>query len=400
MRRLKPSASVAAKQLVADLKADGRSVIDLTIGEPDFATPGHIVDAAIAALRAGATHYTATPGMPALRDAIVEKFRRENGFAVDAKCVIVGSGAKQIIFEALAATVEAGTEVIVPAPYWVSYPEMVAVQGGKPVIVPCAQDDGFKLTPRALEAAITARTAWVVLNTPNNPTGAVYTAAELEALAAVLERHPQVAILTDEIYEHLVYGGHDGGIVSFRSVAPQLADRTLVVNGVSKAYAMTGWRLGYAVGPETLIAAIEKLIGQSTTCASSISQFAAIAALTGDQTCVTHAVDIYRARRDRMVEILSDAPGLEVTAPSGAFYLYPSVAGLIGRRTRSGKILESDTDIALHLLEDAGVAVLDGAPYGMSPYLRLSFATSIDQVEAGSRAIREACDRLFETAVG
>ncbi|PZQ45607.1 MAG: aspartate transaminase [Rhodovulum sulfidophilum] len=391
--RLRPSASLAAKQMVAELNADGRRVIDLTIGEPDLDTPAHVVEAAIAAMRGGDTHYTSTPGTPALRAAIIAKLRRDGGVTAKAENITVGSGAKQLIFEAFAATVEEGVEVIVPAPYWVSYPDMVAVQGGTPVIVACPEADGFKLTPAALEAAITERTRWVVLNSPNNPTGAMYSRAEIAALCDVLRRHPRVWVMTDEIYEHIAYDGREA--VTPMAVAPDLAGRMLMINGVSKAYAMTGWRVGYAVGPTDLIAAMAKLISQSTTCASSISQAAAAAALAGDQACVRAATAIFRARRDRMVEILSRAPGLRVAAPAGAFYLYPSVEGLIGRRTPSGKVLATDVDVAFYLLKAANVAVLDGAAYGLSPYLRLSFGGAMEEVEAGATAIVAACEALF-----
>jgi len=387
--RLKPSASLAAKQMVADLNAAGRRVIDLTIGEPDLDTPAHIVDAAIAAMKEGDTHYTSTPGTPALRTAIIAKLKRDSGVTVRPENITVGSGAKQLIFEAFAATVEEGVEVIVPAPYWVSYPDMVAVQGGTPVIVPCPEADGFKLTPAALKAAITRRTRWLVLNSPNNPTGAMYSRDEIAALCDVLRDYPQVWVMTDEIYEHIAYDGNEA--VTPMAVAPDLADRMLMINGVSKAYAMTGWRVGYAVGPKDLIAAMAKLISQSTTCASSISQAAAAVALSGDQSCVREATAIFRTRRDRMVEILSQAPGLRVTAPDGAFYLYPSVAGLIGCVTPAGKRLETDVDVAFYLLEAANVAVLDGTAYGLSPYLRLSFGTSMAEVEAGAKAIVDAC---------
>ncbi|WP_306752887.1 pyridoxal phosphate-dependent aminotransferase [Paracoccus actinidiae] len=390
--RLKPSASIAAKQKVTELQAAGRRIIDLTIGEPDFDSPQHVIEAGIDAMTSGKTHYTPTPGIPQLRKAIVEKFRNENGLDVSLENVIVGTGAKQLIYEAFAATVEEGVEVIIPAPYWVSYPDMVELNGGTPVIVPCPESKGFKLTPEALEKAITPNTRWVVLNAPNNPSGALYSVEELEALAEVLKRHPHVAVMSDEIYEHIVYDGAEA--VTLLKVAPELADRMLVVNGVSKAYAMTGWRLGYAAGPKELIGAIAKLIGQSTTCASSISQIAAVAALTGDQSCVAKATDLFRQRRDRMVEILKDAPGIDVTAPAGAFYLYPSVSGMIGRTTPAGKVLETDVDVAFYFLEEAGVAVLDGSAYGMSPYIRLSFGTSMDEVEAGSHALREACVKL------
>jgi aspartate aminotransferase len=390
--KLKPSASIAARKKVTELQAAGRRIIDFTIGEPDLDTPPHIVDAAIKAMRGGDTHYTITAGIPALRNAICDKLRRDNGVDFAAANIVVGCGAKQLIFEAFAATLSAGDEVVIPAPYWVSYPDMAGMNDGKPVIVPCQEDTGFKLTPAALEKAITPRTRWLVLNSPNNPTGAVYSAADLGALAAVLARHPHVWVLTDDIYEHLVYDGvrHANPV----AVAPELASRTLIVNGVSKAYAMTGWRIGYAAGPQDLIEAIVKVLGQSTTCASSISQWAAVAALDGDQRCVREAAEIYRQRRDRIVELLQGVPGLRVAKPAGAFYLYPSVAGLIGKKTPEGIVLANDLDVSLYLLDRASVAVLDGAAYGLSPYLRLSFATSLAVIEEGCAAIRASCEEL------
>lgn len=393
---LKPSASIAAKKKVSELQAAGHNIIDLTIGEPDIPTPPHIIEAAISAMRAGDTHYTASAGTPALRRAVGEKLSREKGLPVAADNVVVGCGAKQIIFEAFAATLNAGDEVIIPAPYWVSYPDIVSLHGGRPIIVTCSEDFGFKLTPAALEAAITPKTRWLVLNTPNNPTGAVYSAEELSALADVLRRHPHVWVMTDEIYENLYYEGERA--LSLVEVAPFLFERALVINGLSKAYAMTGWRVGYAAGPKELVDAITKLLGQSTTCAGSVSQAAAVAALTGDQACVAEATVLYRARRNRMVELLADAPGIKASAPAGAFYLYVSVAGLIGRCSPSGKVLRTDLDVSLYLLETAKVAVLDGAAYGLSPYLRLSFATSSEVIEEGCARIVAACKALFSAS--
>jgi len=390
--RLKPSASIAAKAIVNELRAQGRSIVDFTIGEPDLDTPPHIVEAAIAAMRAGDTHYTATNGTPALRQAIAAKLKRENGLAFDPADIVVGVGAKQLIFEAFAATLNSGDEVIVPAPYWVSYPDIVALNGGSPVIVPCGRDTDFKLTGPVLEAAITPRTRWLILCAPSNPTGAVYSREELTALAAVLSRHPDVAVLTDDIYEHLVYDG--AAAHSLLAVEPALAGRVLLVNGLSKAYAMTGWRIGYAAGPSEVIAAIVKLLGQSTTCASSISQAAAVAALNGDQTPVREMVALYQRRRDVMHEGLSAVPGVVCARPAGAFYIYPDVSGLIGRRTPEGKRIESDLDLSLYLLQSVGVAVMDGAAYGMSPCLRLSFATSEETIAEGCALIREACAAL------
>ncbi|OWJ79700.1 pyridoxal phosphate-dependent aminotransferase [Haematobacter genomosp. 1] len=389
---LKPSASIAAKQKVSEMQAAGQKIIDLTIGEPDLDTPAHIVDAAIRAMTSGDTHYTLTPGTAALRNAVAAKLKRDNGLDYTVAEVVVGSGAKQLIFEAFAATLDEGDEVIVPAPYWVSYPDIAAIHGGRPVIVNCTESDGFKLTAAALEAAITPRTKWLVLNSPNNPTGAIYSREELGALAEVLRRHPRVWVMTDEIYEHLIYDGNEA--VTPVQVAPDLKNRALIINGVSKAYAMTGFRVGYAAGPAPLIAAIAKLISQSTTCASSVSQAAAAAALSGDQSCVREIADIFHQRRDRMVELLAAAPGLSVRKPGGAFYLYPSVAGLIGKTTPAGQVLNSDVDVSLYLLEAAKVAVLDGSAYGMSPYLRLSFGGPMEDIEAGCTAIRRACEAL------
>jgi aspartate aminotransferase len=390
--RIKPSASIVAKRRVSELQAQGRRIIDLTIGEPDLDTPEHIRHAAVVAMERGDTHYTPTAGTAALRAAICTKFARENGLSYEPRNVIVGCGAKQIIFEAFAATLDPGDEVIIPAPYWVSYPDMVLMNDGRPVIVDCPEIDGFKLTPEGLERAITPKTRWLVFNSPSNPTGAVYRREELAALADVLDRHPHVWILTDEIYEHLVYDGQKH--VSLITVRPGLAERALVVNGVSKAYAMTGWRVGYGAGPVALVDCIAKIIGQSTTCAGSIAQAAAVAALRGDQACVAAAAEDYHRRRDRMCALLDGVPGLRLNKPAGAFYLYPSVAGLIGSRDGAGRVLESDFDVAMHLLEAGDVAVLDGTPYGLSPYLRLSFAASMAAIEEGCVAIRKACEDL------
>lgn len=392
--KLKPSASIAAKKMVTELEAAGRTILDFTLGEPDQPTPAHIVEAAISAMKNGETHYTASAGTPALRDAVARKIVREKQLACKAENVVIGCGAKQLIYEAFAATVEPGVEVIIPAPYWVSYPDIVGLQGGKAVTVTCGAEHDFKLTPEALEAAITPATRWLVLNAPNNPTGAYYSPEELAALADVLRRHPHVWIMTDEIYENLFYEGERSP--SIIEVTPDLADRSLVISGVSKAYAMTGWRIGYAVGPKPLIDVMTKLLSQSTTCPSSISQAAAVAALDGDQTCVEEATALYRKRRDRMVELLGEAPGLDVRAPAGAFYLYPCVAGLIGKTTPNGKTLETDTDVALYLLEAANVAVVDGGAYGLSPYIRLSFATGIETIEQGCANVVAACEALFE----
>lgn len=387
------SASIAARKRVAELQAAGRDIIDFTIGEPDLDTPAHVVEAAIAAMRRGETHYTPTAGIQPLRELVAEKLARDSGLALSSESVIVGSGAKQLIHDALMATVNPGDEVILPAPYWVSYPDMVKLAGGTPVVVPCDEADSFKLSPAALEAAITPRTRWLVLNSPNNPSGAVYDHPDLAALAEVLARHPHVMLMTDDIYEHLTYDGRRH--VNLAAVAPMLADRTLFVGGFSKSYAMTGWRVGYACGPQALVGSIGKLIGQSTTCASSISQAAAVAALQGSQDFIDETRAIYQERRDLMHDIVSSIEGVRVARPEGAFYLFPNVSGLIGRRTPSGDVVRSDAELVMYLLDAANVAVIDGGPYGMSPYLRLSYATSMDAIERGCKQMKAACERLL-----
>jgi len=391
-RAIKPSPSMAAKTRVDQLRAEGRDIVDFTVGEPDLPTPAHIVQAGIDALNSGDIRYTASAGAKPLLEAVRAKFQRENGLDYGLDELIVGVGAKQLIFTALAATVQAGDEVIIPAPYWVSYPDMVLVNDGTPVVLACPEADGFKLTPQALEQAITPRTKWVLLNTPSNPTGAMYSVEELRALGEVLARHPHVWLMTDEIYEHLAYG--DARHASPAAVVPALAGRTLTINGVSKAYAMTGWRLGYAGGPKPLIKAMATLISQSTSCVSAISQSAARVALTADQRCVSDATAVFHARRDRIVALLNAVPGIRCPQPQGAFYVYPSVEGLLGKRTPAGRVLETDLDVVMYLLDEAGVAVLDGAAYGLSPYLRLSFATSMENIEEGCRRIDSACAAL------
>jgi aspartate aminotransferase len=393
---VKPSASLAAKARADALKASGRQIIDFTTGEPDFPTPQHIVEAGVSALREGHTRYVASAGTIALRQAIVRKLLRENELSYDTAEIVVGCGAKQIIFAAFTASLNEGEEVIVPAPYWVSYPEMALIHGGVPRIVECPASSGFKLRPQDLEAAITPRTRWLVLNSPNNPTGAVYTADELRALAHVLDRHPHVWVLTDEIYEHFVFGGAKH--VPLLQVAPQLRSRCLLVNGMSKAYAMTGWRVGYGAGPVTLVKAITLLITQSTTCANAAAQAAAIAALDGPQQCVQEAAALYESRRNAMVERLNQVQGIHCDMPPGAFYVFANVAGLIGMRTRDERVLITDIDVCNFLREEAGVVAIDGRSYGLSPYLRLSFATSIEEIERGCDAIAGAVGQLQRNA--
>jgi aspartate aminotransferase len=390
LNSVKVSPSMAARARVDALRAEGREIVDFTIGEPDFSTPDSIIAAGMQALREGHTRYTSASGTPALRSAISTKLARENQLTFAPEQVVVACGAKQIIYEALSASLNGGDEVIVPAPYWVSYPDMVTIHGGVPVIVPAGPSDGFKLTPHALEAAITPRTRWLILNSPNNPTGAVYSAQELRGLADVLAHHPRVWLLTDEIYEHYVYSGVEH--VSVLVVAPDLAARTLIVNGMSKTYAMTGWRVGYGAGPLPLMKAITLLLSQNTSCAAAMSQFAAVAALEGPQECVRRAVAEFSERRDRMVELLNKVPGIQCSRPDGAFYVFPSVQGLLGKST--DRNLATDADVMMFLLEAAGVATIDGGSYGMPGFLRMSFATSMDQIEAGCERIRAACSDL------
>jgi len=389
---VKPSPSMAAKALVDALRAAGRTIVDFTIGEPDFPTPPHIVAAGVQALSSGQTRYTGSAGIAPLRQAIAAKLARENGLAFTPEQVVVGTGAKHVIYNALAATLNEGDEVIVPAPYWVSYPDMVALHGGKPVIVTSDERTGFKLVPEALERAITPRTRWLVLNSPNNPTGAVYSAAELQALGQVLLRHPHVWLMTDEIYEHFVYGGAQH--VSLVALVPELASRSLVVNGMSKAYAMTGWRIGYGAGPLPLVKAMTLLLSQSTSCAAAMCQAAAVAALQGPQECIADTRLLYAQRRDRMVELLARIPGIRCAPPDGAFYVFASVAGLIGATTPAGAKLTNDVDAMMYFSQVAGVATIDGTSYGLPAHLRLSFATPIAQIEAGCAALSGAVQAL------
>jgi aspartate aminotransferase len=382
---IKVSPSTAAAQRARDLKAAGRDIVDMTVGEPDFDTPDDIKAEAIAAITRGDTKYTPVNGTVALRTAIQGDFKRRLGLDYPLDQFCVGGGAKQILFLALMATVENGAEVIVPAPYWVSYPDMVIANDGKPVIVTCPESDGFKLTPQSLEAAITERTRWLILNAPSNPTGAAYSVAELKALGEVLLRHPQVWVLTDEIYDQVWFGAEP--IVSIAAAVPGLKDRTLVVNGVSKSHAMTGWRIGYGAGPLPLVQAINKLQSQMASCPSSVSQAAAAKALAGNQGFVAESTKVYRERRDYAVARLNGVPGLSCRLPEGAFYLYPNCAGVIGKTTPDGKLIESDLDFVLYLLDGEGVAALQGAAYGLSPYFRLSIATSLP-------VIKDACDRI------
>ncbi|MHC6222783.1 aspartate transaminase [Arthrobacter sp. MMS24-S77] len=390
--RIKSSASVAAAARVRELRAEGIPIIDLTVGEPDFDTPEHIKAAAIEAINAGETKYTSVTGTPELQTAILRRIESHTGAHYEPNQLTIGGGAKQVLYVALMASLNEGDEVIVPAPYWVSYPDMVLANDGTPVIVACGEDAGFKLTPAALREAITPKTKWLILNAPSNPTGAVYSREELQALGAVLEEFPHVYILTDEIYDEIHFG--DGRVTSLVAAVPSLRDRILLVNGVSKAYAMTGWRLGYGVGPAPLIAAMNKLQSQTSSCPSSISQAAAAAALNGDQSFVRDSVEVYRKRRDVAVEGLNAIDGLSVAPADGAFYAYVNCSGVIGKTAPDGTVIENDQDFTLYLLNAASVAVIQGSAYGLGPYFRISFATSLETINAGVESIRKAVSAL------
>ena len=392
IRRIKPSPSTAAADRANELRRQGKSIVNLVVGEPDFDTPLHIRQAAAAAMDAGATRYTPMAGTLELRRAIIAKLARENGLNYAPTEIIATNGAKSAIFTALSATLDPGDEVIVPAPYWVSYPDMVLANEGVPVVVAGDEERGFRLSPDQLEAAITPRTRWVLLNAPANPSGASYAADAYRGLAAVLAAHPQVLVMTDDIYEHIRFDGGDAP--HLLAAAPELRHRTLAINGVSKTYAMTGWRIGWAAGPAELIKAMETLLSQSAGNCCSISQAAAVAALNGDQSFVGESVAIYRERRDRTAAALGAIPGLTCRLPEGAFYLYVNCQGLLGKTTPDGQRLTSDGDVVMYLLDHAGVATVAGAAYGLSPYFRLSIATGMDILMEGTRRIRDAVGEL------
>lgn len=390
--RITPSPSTAAAARVRELKSQGRRILDLTVGEPDFDTPEHIKRAAITAIEAGETKYTPVNGTPRLRQAIRSSLLRTHGIEYSDAEITVGGGGKQVIFLALMATVDAGDEVVIPAPYWVSYPDMVRANEGTPVIVETSAHNGYKISAAELESAITERTTWLILNSPGNPSGAIHTEQELAALAEVLRRHPKVSVLSDEIYSEISFTG--SAAPSLAAVAPDLRHRVLVVSGVSKSYAMTGWRLGYAVGDPALVGAINTLQSQTSSCPSSISQAAAAAALEGPQDFIAASVPVYRARRDAAVAGLQGIDGLTPLVPDGAFYLYVDCAGLIGRTTPDGAVLENDQDVTLYLLDHAGVAVIQGSAYGRSPFFRISFATDLDTIDAAVAEIAAAVEAL------
>ena len=392
VQAIRESPSTQAAQRVRDLRAAGRTIVDLTVGEPDFDTPDHVKAAAVAAMDAGLTKYTPVNGIPALREAIAAKVLRRTGQAYGGNEIAVGGGAKQVIFLALMAGIDPGDEVIIPAPHWVSYPDMVAAHGGVPVVVPCREADGFRLTPETLEAAITPRTRWLVLNAPGNPTGTLYTPHELAALAEVLDRHPRVVVLCDEIYDEITFT--DRPATSLVSVAPRLRERILLVNGVSKTYAMTGWRLGWGLGDPGLIGAVNTLQSQSSSCPSSISQAAAVAALTSDEAFVRRSVAAYRERRDLIHGLLADVDGLAPVRPDGSFYLFVNCAGLLGRTTPDGATLTTDNDVVLFLLDHASVATIPGSAYGSSPYFRVSFAAAEPTLKDAAAAIGAAVATL------
>ena len=388
VRRIKPSPSTSAADRANELRRQGKSIVNLVVGEPDFDTPAHIRKAAALAMDQGATRYTLMAGTMELRQAIAAKLQRDSGLSYTLSEIFATAGAKSAIYSALAATLEPDDEVIIPAPYWVSYPDMTLACDGKPVIVTCPEDNGFKLTAAQLEAAITPRTRWLLINSPSNPTGASYTLAEYRALADVLAGHPHVLVMTDDIYEHIRFDGQR--TAHLLQAAPELRDRTLVVNSLSKTYAMTGWRIGYVAGPRDLVQALDTLLSQSAGNCCSISQAAAVAALNGDQAFVTESVAIYKRRRDVTLALINAIPGLSCRAPEGAFYLYVGCPGLIGKRTADGTLLQQDGDVVMYLLNRVGVAVVAGTAYGLSPYFRMSIATSIENLEEGCKRIASA----------
>ncbi|WP_119308272.1 pyridoxal phosphate-dependent aminotransferase [Cohaesibacter haloalkalitolerans] len=384
LSRVKPSATIAVTNKARELKAAGRDVIGLGAGEPDFDTPDNIKAAAIKAINEGKTKYTAVDGLPELKEAICAKFKRENGLDYKPNQVTVGTGGKQVLYNALVCTLNPGDEVLIPTPYWVSYPDMVLLAGGEPVIVE-ADKETFKLTPEALDAAITPKTKWLIFNSPSNPSGAAYSEAELKALTDVLVKHPRVWVMSDDMYEHLVYDNFK--FTTPAQIEPKLYDRTLTVNGVSKAYAMTGWRIGYAAGPVELIKAMAKLQSQSTSNPCSIAQYASVEALNGPQDFIAERAEVFKQRRDLVVKALNECEGLTCPMPEGAFYVYPSCAGTIGKTAPSGKVIETDEDFVTELLEAEGVAVVQGSAFGLGPNFRISYATSTE-------ALTEACARI------
>ncbi len=392
IQAVKPSPTLSVTQKAAELKAAGKDVIGLGAGETDFNTPLHVCEAAKKAIDAGQTRYTAVAGTIELRKAICEKFKRENNLTYTPEQIQVACGGKQNIFNAIMASVNPGDEVIIPAPYWVSYPDIVIIAEGKPVIIETKKEDGFRLQPQALEAAITPKTKWLILNSPSNPTGAAYREDDMKALAEVLRKYPHIWVMTDDMYEHITYGDYQ--FVSFAQAVPDLYERTLTLNGLSKAFAMTGWRVGYAAGPVELIKAMNKIQSQSSTHTSSVSQAAAVAALTGDMGFIKERNAIFEKRAQLVVQMINEAEGLSVEMPEGAFYVYPDCSALMGKTTPSGQVIENDTDFATYLLESQGVAVVPGVAFGLSPYFRISYATSTEALTEACLRIQKACRDL------
>lgn len=397
LNKIKASPTIAMTTKAAELKAAGKDVIGLGSGEPDFDTPAHIIEAAYAAMKSGQTRYTAVDGTPALKDAIIAKFKRDNNLNYERNQITVGTGGKQVLYNALMASCNAGDEVIFAAPYWVSYVDMAILAEATPVVIECKLENGFKLQPEELEKAITPKTKWVILNSPSNPTGAAYTYDELKALTDVLVRHPHVWVMADDIYEHLIYD--DFKFFTPAQVEPKLYDRTLTVNGVSKAYAMTGWRIGFAAGPKELIKAIANVQSHSTSNPSSVSQAAAVAALNGDHGFLKGWCETYKTRRDIVVKMLNECEGITCPVPEGAFYVYPSCAGCIGKTTPDGKVISNDEDFVIYLLETVGVAAVHGAAFGLSPYFRISYATSTEALVEACNRIKTACSALKNGSV-
>ncbi|MEC8028514.1 MAG: pyridoxal phosphate-dependent aminotransferase [Pseudomonadota bacterium] len=389
---IKPSQTIAISAKARALAAEGKDIIGLSAGEPDFDTPDHVIEAAIAAMRAGETRYTDPDGTPELKAAVARKFKRDNNLDYAPSQVSIATGGKQILYNALMASLDEGDEVVIPAPYWVSYPDMVLLAGGTPVIVPCSQENRFILQPADLEAAITPKTKWIIFNSPSNPTGAGYTHDDLKRITDVLMCHPHVWVMTDDMYEHLVYD--DFKFCTPAEVEPGLYDRTLTVNGMSKAFCMTGWRIGYAAGPESLIKGMRTIQSQSTSNPNSIAQAASIAALDGPMEFLAANNEVFKARRDLVVSMLNQAPGINCHTPEGAFYVYPSVAGCIGKSTPSGKVIENDEDFVSELLGAEGVAAVHGAAFGLEPHFRISYATATELLEDACARIQRFCASL------
>ena len=388
LNRIKPSATMVITAKAAQLKREGKKVIGLSAGEPDFDTPDHVKVAAIDAINKGYTKYTNVEGIPELRQAIIDKFKKDNGLSYSINDVIVGTGGKQILFNALVGSINKDDEVIIPAPYWVSYPDMTLLAGGKPVIISCTQETDFKLTAKELEQVITKKSKWLILNSPSNPTGSCYSRKELEEIADVVRKHKNLYVMTDDIYEYIIYDNFE--FFTFAQVAPDLKDRVLTVNGVSKSHCMTGWRIGYAVGPEILIKAMIKIQGQSTSNASSISQYAALAGISGSNDFLKPCLKAFDERRRFVVSKLNDIQGISCLLPKGAFYAYPNVSGLVGKKTNEGIILKNDTDIVEWLLETAEVAAVPGVAFGLEPFFRISYATSLDLLKEAMNRIEKA----------